>query len=165
MEGIREQLVKRPATFVDSVKKIGIICLSFLLAAILIIFARAFASGLYFVLELAVLVAIGIVAGGIYLSTRLNVEYEYAIIDGELTIDKIYNKRSRKNICSLTLRSADAFYRSEHVTDGSSVIEACGEGDRYTIEYSDQARGKTQLVITPDERTLEVLKIYLPRAI
>lgn len=164
MEGIREQLVKRPSSPADGVKKIGIICGSIFIALMLLIVVRAYISS-FLIVELAILLAIGIVWGGITLAGRMNVEYEYTVVDGELTVDKIYNKRTRKNLCSFKLRSADAFYSSDRQITNASTIEACGDGNRYTIEFSDQQNGKCALVFTPDERTLEIIKPYLPRAI
>ena len=164
MDGIREQLVKKPRTPEDRVKKILLTLSGIPASGILlgIIFAVNPNSLL---IELGVLASIAMLWGGWYLGTRMNLEYEYTVVGQELSIDKIFNKRSRKPLCSLNLRTAETFYASEKPADGSTVIEACGDGDRYTLIYEDASYGKTSLVFTPDERTLEAMKPYLPRAI
>ncbi len=162
MEGIREQLVERPRTAADAVKKIMILAAAFLLAVLIIALTRVFLSTHWLALELSILASIGVLWGGWTLSNRLNIEYEYAIVGGELSIDKIFNKRSRKPLCSMTLRKAEGFYKGEKAGD-CTVIDAAGFGEKYTIVYSDPNFGKTALIITPDERTLEALAPYLPR--
>ena len=164
MEGIREQLVKRPKTTADTVKKALIMGGSVLIAVILFIILGNVVKS-FFAYEIGILALIGLVWGGWYLAGRLNVEYEYTVADGEMQIDKIFNKRSRKMLCGLNLRTAEAFYSSEKHPDGATVIVVCSELDRYTIEYNDPSFGKTALIFTPDERTLEAVKPYLPRAI
>lgn len=164
MDGIREQLVKKPRTPEDRVKKI-ILTLSGIPASGILFGILSLISDSVFVYELGVLLAIGLLWGGWYLGTRLNVEYEYTVVGQEFSVDKIFNKRSRKPLCTLNLRSAEAFYASEKHIDGATEIDVCGEGERYTVVYDDPGYGKTALIFTPDERTLEAVKPYLPRAI
>ncbi len=162
MEGLREQLVKRPSYPEDMIKKI-IIILSSVTLAIVIIGALRFISGIWLLTELGILIGIGIVWGGIWLAGRLNVEYEYIIADGEMQIDKIYNKRSRKSLISFKLRSAEAFSRGQRDERDASEIDVRGEGECYSIVFSDAELGKAVLWFTPDERTLEAITPYLPK--
>lgn len=163
MDGFREQLVKKPQEPADGVKKIMVL-VGALLAAIIVL-TLILTIGNIIVTELGVIIAIGILWGGWWMTGMFNVEYEYVVFGEELQIDKIINKRSRKTLCVLNLRKAEAFYKSEKSAQNATEINACGEGDRYTIEYSDSQHGKTFLVFTPDERTLAMITRYLPRAI
>lgn len=169
MDGIREQLVKRPKSPQDAPKKammvLGGVAAAAILLSVCLSVARNFPGASWILVELGVLGAIALVWAGWVLSGRLNVEYEYIIAGGEIQVDKIFNKKSRKTLCSFVLRSADAFYASEKNIPNATVYDVCGEGQRYTIEFSDGQNGKFALVFTPDERTLEVIRPYLPRAI
>lgn len=163
MDGIREQLVTKPKSSEDTVKKVLILAAAILVAVIAFAAIYIFSGGaLAFI---AVLAAGLIIWGGWWLTGQLNVEYEYTVVGPEFRVDKIINKSRRKLLCELQLRKAEAFYASEKSVSGAAEISACGEGDRYTIEFSDQKLGKAVLIFTPDERTLEIIKPYLPRAI
>ena len=163
MDGIREQLVRKPNDPSDGIKRV-LILIGALLAAIVVL-TVILTVGNALLTELGILLAIGILWGGWWLTGSLNVEYEYTVFSGELQIDKIVNKRSRKTLCTLNLRTAETFYRSEKHIQNATEINVCGEGDKYSIEYSDTQHGKTVLIFTPDERTLAAVTPYLPRAI
>lgn len=156
-------MVKKPSDPTDKIKRVMIL-VGALIAAIILL-TLIITVGNVFVTEIGILLAIGIIWGGWWLTGMFNIEYEYIIYGNELQIDKIVNKRSRKTLCTLNLRSAEAFYRSEKALNNATEINACGAGDRYTIEYNDQQHGKTVLIFTPDERTLAMITPYLPRAI
>ena len=163
MDGIREQLVARPKTSEDAVKKVIILVAAIVLAVV--VFAGIYIATKGMLVPIGFLAAGLIIWGGWWLTEQFNVEYEYTVFGSEMRIDKIINKRSRKLLCEVQLRKADAFYASEKHVSGASEISACGEGDRYSIEYTDGDLGKTVLIFTPDERTLDAVKPYLPRAI
>lgn len=162
MDGIVEQLVRRPDTPQNKMKKILIIVGSIAIAAVLFI-VLGNVSNSFIVYEIGVLALIALIWGGWVLAGRLNVEYEYVVVGGEISVDKIFNKKSRKSLCSFTLRGAEGFYKGEKELQNASVIDVCGEGERYTIEFGDPSGGRTLLIFTPDERTLAAIKPYLPR--
>lgn len=161
MEGIREQLVKKPANNGDFIKKGAILAAALLLAVLVEAVFAAFLGGFYEII--GGVVGIGALIGGWFLAGNLNVEYEYSIISDEMSVNKISNKRSRKNLCAVNLRTAEGFYRGEKTLHDSTEINACGDGERYSIVYNDPKYGRTTVVFTPDERTLEAVKPYLPR--
>lgn len=161
MDGIREQLVKKEKSPSDGVKKIIIIVAAFMLAVVIVTIAGVFSHS-WLILDIGIFLAIFIMWGGIFVAGNLNVEYEYSVVGSSLQIDKILNKRSRKTMCEINLRKAHAFCKGEHESDGTAIY-ACGDGDRYSIEYDDEKYGSTVLIFTPDDRTLEAIKPYLPR--
>lgn len=163
MEGIREQLVKKPKEKDDTIKKGLVLMVSLLLAVLAAAGISALTSGL--MAGLGMLLGLGILVGGWWFAGSFNVEYEYTVVEGELQIDKILNKRSRKALCAVKLRSAEGFYSSEKHIQNATEVNACGEGQRYSIEYNDPKYGKTVIIFTPDERTLNAVKPYLPRMI
>ncbi len=163
MEGIREQLVKRPRGRREKTNSFLVLLAAVILASLGFSVVYVFSGGM--LLVVAIILAGLILWGGWWLTGMFNVEYEYIVVGGEIQIDKITNKRSRKTLCSMKLRSAEAFYKEEKQISGATEINACGEGDRYTIEYTDSSNGKSVIIFTPDEHTLELIKPYLPRAI
>ena len=161
MDGICEQLVKRPVGPEDNAKKIMILAGAVLLGVVAFAVIYLVSGGLLG--PIAILAAGAIIWGGWTFSGRLNVEYEYTVVGQELRVDKIYNQKSRKMMVEMQLKNADAFYSGEKHLNDASEISACGEGERYTIEFDDEKYGKTLLYFTPDERTFEAVKRYLPR--
>ncbi len=165
MEGIREQLVKKPYDSSDRMKTYGVLAASLVLA-ILVFFLITYFLG-WVMIVVALIFAGLILFGGYYLTGEFNVEYEYCFSTGELIVDKIINQRRRKPMCSVNLRSAEAFYKNPaNLPDGVTTFSALGdEGETYGILFNDPKYGKSLLLFTPDERMLEVIKPYLPRAI
>lgn len=161
MDSIREQLVQRPHSPDENAKKIIIIIA--VTAAMILIVLLALATGNLLITELGIFAAIALPFLGWWLIGRFNVEYEYDIYGSDMRIDKIYNKRSRKTMAEFDLKKAEAFYDSERVPDDASAVSACGEGKKYTLIFNHPTLGKTALVFTPDEKTLDVIKPYLPR--
>ena len=163
MDTIREQLVKKAYSPTDKLKKYAVWSASLLVAILLATLVLLF-LGRGFV-PIAVLFAGLVMWGGYYLGGNFNIEYEYVVAGREITIDKIIDKRKRKTLCSFDLKQADAFYNSQKEANNASVVYACGEGDIYTIEFSDRSLGRCFLQFTPDEKTLQMITKYLPRAI
>ncbi len=163
MEGIREQLVKKPVDSQDKLKSALVLAASLVLAIIVVFLVAVFAS----VMMLVGLIFAGLIMwGGWWLTGEFSVEYEYCYSNGELTVDKIINRRRRKNMCSVELRRADTFYKNPSKLPDATVISAVGElEDVYAISYNDPTYGAAVLVFTPDERMLEAIKPYLPRII
>lgn len=161
MEGIREQLVTKPMEKSDFVKKCGILTAALILAVLIELAFAAFAGGIYEII--GGIIGIGILIGGWFLAGNLNVEYEYSVVCDEMSVNKISNKRFRKNLCIVNLRSAEGFYRGVKTLNDATEINVCGDGERYSIVYSDPRYGRSVVVFTPDERTLEAVKPYLPR--
>ncbi|MCD7786004.1 MAG: hypothetical protein LUH18_10650 [Oscillospiraceae bacterium] len=166
METIREQLVQRPFTQSDKMKQYAITIFSFVLGlAVLLLMINLFSSVYFLVgLTLGILLAVGIIYLGYYLLGRLNVEYEYCVAGTNISVDKIIDRKKRKSLCSFELRDAVGFYHSRKDQGDAVAYSVEGdEGDVYTIEFNEPQTGKIYLYFTPDEKTLEMISIYLPR--
>ncbi len=162
MEGIREQLVKKPVTGSDRAKTYGVLAAALLVAVIVFMLVNIFLGSTMIIV--AIILAGVILWGGYWLTGEFNVEYEYCFSAGELTVDKIINQKRRKPMCSIDLRSADSFTKSPRKLPDVTVINACGDsGEQYAIEYTDTKYGRCVFLFTPDERMLEAVKPYLPR--
>lgn len=164
MEGIREQLVKKPVTGSDKAKTYGVLAAALVFAVIVFMLINIFLGSTMIIV--AIIFAGVILWGGYWLTGEFSVEYEYCFSQGELIVDKIINQRRRKPMCSIELRSADSFMRSPKKLPDVTVINACGDnGEQYAIEYNDSKYGRCVFLFTPDERMLEAIKPYLPRVI
>lgn len=56
-----------------------------------------------------VILAVLVLAGGVWLLGNFNIEYEYILTNNDLDIDKVIGKRKRKRMISLDVSTAEAF--------------------------------------------------------
>lgn len=93
-------------------------------------------------------------------------EYEYAVSDQSLTIDRIRAKKNRKQLLHLPLSNVSAFgeLKENHPSD-RVLIDATGTPVRSGTWYLDfhDEKGNQRLVITPNAQALEILKRALRR--
>lgn len=159
MDMFAEQLVEKPQNSSDSLKKVLIIAGGGVIIAPLIILSTVIPFIFILIAGAAYLIYI--------LFTGLNVEYEYTVTNGYLDIDKIIAKRKRVNIVSVEAKDFTAFGSAESIDDGgfngTTIIAAGGEEERYYAEFSDESHGACRLVFSPDEKVLSCIRPYLPR--
>lgn len=65
-------------------------------------------ASMLFIPSLAIIVLIAVCVGAYYLISSRNLEYEYSITNGDITIDKIINRRNRKRIVSMDAHDIEA---------------------------------------------------------
>ena len=90
MDSFKEQIVRKIPTKNDKIQKIFIMIASVALAALCFIFP----FGTQFSV-IGIFLAAAALYGGYYLTTKLDVEYEYIFTNGEIDVDKITAQRSR----------------------------------------------------------------------
>lgn len=90
-----EQLVKRRTTGADIVKKAGLIVLTIFSAALMLF------------IPFLIIAPILMVALDVFLFKRMDVEFEYLYVNGELDIDKIMGKAKRKKQLSIDMNSLE----------------------------------------------------------
>jgi len=164
MDGIFECIVPRKTPAYALPLKIG----ASLLMTITLLGALIFHPALF-----VGTVVIGIIA--FIMLPRLNVEYEYTFIDGELRIDKIFSQSSRKRFRVLLFDRIDTIAPIDHdevarnlKNPGFKTVDCSScSGDTsnvYGILYSDE---KERLVILfePDEKMIKALRRYSPRKV
>lgn len=86
-----EQLIKKRTSSKDIMIKTGLVCLTVL--SVLLVFIFPF----------GIIVPVIMIALTVAMFRRLNVEYEYLFVNGDLDIDKIMNKSKRKRIFSMNV--------------------------------------------------------------
>ncbi len=97
-DALYEQLVTRKSRPTDIVIRILVI------AALAVILA----VGILFIGSLAVIITVILALLAYYfLFSKLNVEYEYMLLNHDLEIDAIYNKAKRKKMLTLDIQQAE----------------------------------------------------------
>lgn len=118
------------------------------------------------------LVAAGAVYGGWKLYSMQNLEYEYIITNGDMDVDKIINRNSRKRMISVKCQSFDALGKYDpKAAQGQSCKSkffACSDpsdSDVWYATFSHATHGQTMLVFNANERMLEAFRRYIPKTL
>lgn len=118
---------------------------------------------------LLVALAVGVGYGAYFLSSQMNVEYEYIFTNGDLDVDKILSKRSRKRVGSVKCRDIVRMgkydpeaHRNE--TYNEKIVASNVDGEAwYAVAEGDAV--STLLIFKPDDRLLAAMKPYVPRMV
>ena len=107
-----------------------------------------------------------------FVHSREKIEFEYSYCSKELSIDKIFNKSSRKSVCTLDIEKMEVFapvnsyhlddYRKRTVkeSDYSSGIASQPE-KRYAMYYN----GDSKIILEPDDELVNAIKNSAPRKV
>ena len=120
--------------------------------------------------------AVGVLAvfGVMFVSWRsagqFRVEYEYAVTNGEVDIDKIINERKRQRVLSFKcsdLENLTKYTKGENVPDSIKTrIFACTPDENsYSLTVRTKNGSAAYVVMSPDERVLEAIKAGMPRGL
>ena len=160
-EFFTEHLVKTKNTIATTMKKAGLIIASI----IVVFFAFAFLG------TLGMFVAIGLFYLDNFLIGRLNVEYEYIFYNGDLDIDKIMNKQSRKRMCSTSVKDLEVIapegsdalrpFQGLKVLDFSSKEP----GNKKYVMVTSYKGEKVQILMEPNDVILNGMKYLAPRKV
>ena len=100
--------------------------------------------------------------------TGIDTEYEYILTNGDLDIDKITGKRKRKRLLSTKIGDFTAFGKLEEAPEAADkvttvlITDGTNEG-AYYADFRHQSAGNVRLIFTPNEKTMEGVKMFLPR--
>ncbi len=166
MDIFTEQIVKRKFNGKD-----WLICLGASVAAFVLIYISIF---ILLPLTMMPLIPLLVIAGCIYgiywVYSFRNLEFEYSVTNGDLTVDKIINKRRRKRVVSFDVREAeemgkyDANRLAQREVDKRLIasVSDTGENAWYILARTPKY-GRTLLVFSPNEKVLDGIKAGLPR--
>lgn len=170
MDTFTEQLEKRQNTGKDITKLVIYLLAIFAIPAIFILLGVT--VNFYFII-VAVCAFFFCIYGSYYLVTGLYVEYEYAVTNSNITVDKILGKRTRKRIISVDLKRFNTFAKLKD-TDISkksyrkifkASITPDGD-DVYAAEmHLDKFGGECLLLFSPNQKTLDAMTPYLKNTI
>lgn len=163
MDNYCEQLVEKKKTGADIAKMVTLL-LATALGAAACLFA-ALALGLGFLL----VVAIGLIALGIWLMSGMNVEYEYIVTNNEMDIDKIIGRRKRKRMITVDLKRTDALgdYPAEQSIDADTTVHATTglETDAHYLLVQHNDYGKVKVIFNPNKKMMEAIAQEVPRTL
>lgn len=167
-----EQVVKKKRTAKDKLNFIITIIMVVLVPLTMLILTYFRVLITYFAI-----VAIFVFAFGIWLiwfvRSHQNVEFEYQVIQDTLVVSKVIDKRIRKHILKLDIKSLEILEKGgEEGFDGKRIIkvfESCGdkkdkENTFYAV-FNHTAYGRCGLLFSPNERILGAMKHYLNKEI
>lgn len=122
---------------------------------------------------LSIVLIAAAIYGGVYLTGLLNVEYEYIVTNGEIDVDMITSKKSRKRLISFKCKDID---RIERYTPGCAMYEKgeyskksiyCNASDEdvYCVSFKHSGIGKVCLVMQIPEKMQECMRPFLDKLI
>lgn len=162
-----EQLVKRGSREKDRNHRLMLIIIAALVIAIPFFISQALIVYVEPVLVVVVALAVWIIW------RRMAVEYEYVYTDGNLDVDIIYSKSSRRHLLSFDMRKvrftapADNQRVRERVSamkDAKKVMACKGEINRETYTTVGEYLGKWYVLYwEPEEEILNMVARYSPR--
>jgi len=157
----KEQIVKRKPPFRNVLIRVGLI-----FAVIIIVFLS------FLLLQgFGAVIAMGAAFGAAYVMSFLNVEYEYALTNGELDIDIIYNKARRKRQISVNVKEFEIMAHiddkaHEHTFTTAQVTRdfSSGTPGNDTYRFLTIINGKKTIVIfDPNEKMLKAISSVISR--
>lgn len=155
----KEQLVKREKNLKDDMKRGSIIAVAVAIS-LLVLLSMDIGAAAVIILVVALIAA--------YFVHNMNIEYEYSVTNGEIDIDRIYNKTKRKNV--FTGNCAD-FFVMAHIDD-KEHLEEYKDLKRYdfssggiygnTYIFVTEYKGKkSQIMIEPNEDILNAMLVTM----
>ena len=154
-----EQLVKKRPDAKDLAIKTGLIVLTVLTVLIVFIF------------PVGLILPILAIVLDVIMFRRLNVEYEYLYVKGDLDIDKIMNRAKRKRMFSMNVSEMELLapldapelrlYQQAKAVDFTS---GTGQAREYALILSDHGELK-KVIFEPNETIIEGFYILAPRKV
>jgi hypothetical protein len=126
-----------------------------------------------FIPGFATFLMIGIFYLAYILVTMLNIEYEYAVTNGDLDIDKIVNQRKRKRMYSGNCKDFElvAKVNSRHYTKN---IQECKNikdfssrsknAEVWFISLREEGK-QTVILFEPDQKMIDNFRTFIPRKV
>lgn len=163
MDMFFEKIVKRRKSLLDMAYIMAIVMVAFILCYL--------AAGLLF--GFSPIIICGVLYLSWFLATKRNVEYEYAVTNGDIDIDIIINQRKRKRVFSANCKDFDVVAR----TDSDQFTKEIRE-TKLVEDYSSRNpqsetwfiwlkhNGATKVILfEPEERMIESFRTFIPRKV
>lgn len=163
MDTFFEQIVKVKRTGGQIAAIVGIILLT-----VIVLWAVVF-IGIPMIGSLSFIVGFGACWGAYKLITRTFVEYEYIFTNGDLDVDKIIARSSRKRVASVNCAAAERYGKynpAARVSDSVKKVYMCCDADDENAKFiiaPTKKEGTVMIVFAPDERLRGVIEKAVPR--
>lgn len=164
MDVFVEQIVKKKFNGMDYLIFAGIV-----IGSIILIFATLVIPVLA---SFSFLIGIGILVGAYFLIISRNVEFEYSVTNGDVTVDKIINRSKRKRVISFdthTVEEMGKYDPEKHAAKSYATRLFTGDSitnpDSWYMTFSTAKTGNTLFVFTPNEKVLTAIKPFVPKQV
>ena len=136
-----------------------------------ILFAVSLFLAVTTIFGILVLLAVG--AAAYFVLLRLNTEFEYLYIDGQLSIDRIMNQNKRKKVLEcdkdslLMVAPLDSYVLKDYEAQGMKTVDcSSGRSDvkKYAFVYQD-GQQRMKVIFEPNERLLHCIRNTSPRKV
>lgn len=154
-----EQMVKKQTTMKDVFIKALLVAL----AIVSVIATLMFPIG--------IIVAIAVIGAVVFLIRRMDVEYEYLYVNGDLDIDKIMHRAKRKRVFSANIDDVELLapesapelnqFRNAKVCDYTS---GNADAKRYVLVVSGNGQ-LTKVVFEPNDTIVQGIMMLAPRKV
>lgn len=163
MDTFIEQIVARKNSGILVLAKIGIVLAALLIGTVLFFVTTMFGFG-----SIGLMLVAGAFYGAYILISNFNVEYEYIFTNGELDVDKIIARRRRKRLITVKIQNFEQFGLARNAPGAAAGVTTFMAGEDnptndYFADFNHSKYGAVRLVFSPDERTLNAFRPYLPR--
>ena len=165
-----EFIVKKKFGVMDFLKLIGLSSAAVILALVLLFVSSPFLGS-----GIGMLLAAGVIYLAYILSKGLFVEFEYALTNNELDVDKIFAKSKRKRVITIDFKNIeicaninDEKYSHEYkntssITKRLDLTGVC-DYDIYFVDFAGE-NGKTRVLFQPTDKMKDAMKLINPRFI
>ena len=157
----KEQLIKRSPTTADTLKKIGLIFVVIIIFLVASMTVGAFAPVITLVFGFIAYILMG----------RLKREYEYSFTNGELDIDVIYNKSTRKRLFTGNVKDFEIMAHVDDPDHHNSFASAHERHDyssgvpseRSYIFLTNYNSKRVAIIIEPNDEMMEAISKAVTR--
>lgn len=154
-----EQLVKKQPDMKDLAIKVGLAAL-FIISVLIV-----------FMFPIGLILPVIVIVFDVFMFRRLNVEYEYLYVNGDLDIDKIMNRSKRKKMFAMNvsdlelLAPADSpeMKRYQNLKT-SNYCSGMGQAREYALIIANHGELK-KIIFEPNDTILEGFYILAPRKV
>lgn len=160
MDIFTEQLAKKPLRKVDYILFFAVIAF-IILEVLLSAFVLNFGIFSFFIVAISIYF-------GIKLIISRSVEFEYVVTNGNVTIDKVIARKSRKNVVSFEMPDVYEFFKCKKdvkLPKLGKIYDLQTTGEAWGACFSDSKFGKVGVIFSPNEKTLKAIKPFLKRQV
>jgi len=160
--GYKEYLVKRKKGAKEILLSVLIYIAAFILSLACIMFLPAMAG-------VELLLSVGFLYGGYWLSSKFNREFEYIITEDSVDVDVIFNASQRKRLISFSMKEVDMIapvngdeYAAFSKGDYKEIDATTHRKDANVYFAAVEKNGKFVVKFEPPVTALQELRKYAP---
>ena len=169
MDHFTEYIIKQKKSKYQIMATIGMVILT------LAVWILTLPYTVYPIVQTVIVLVDAALAYGIYLvAASFNIEYEYCVVNAEMDVDKITNKKTRKRITTVKFKNIELmapvgdsrFLDSENGEFENVIMAAISHDhpDAYFVIYENNGK-RTKLIFNPTHKMIEIATIFAPRKV